>query len=143
MRKSKLHSEYIKMVIDNNLLANAINKTSPGQIELAYLFGSFATGHANEESDIDIAILSSVPLSSVEVWEMAQTLAKLLKKDVDLIDLMNCNTVLRYQIVTEGNLLIDLNNRAAFFETDTYRMYQDLQLNRKDNIADFVKRWKK
>lgn len=110
-------------------------------IELAYLFGSHAINRANKHSDIDIAILPHAPITAERIWEWAQHMAAQLGKDVDLINLMDCNTVLRMQIVQEGQLLLDRNNKAPSFETDTYRMYQDLQFSRQDNLDAFKQRW--
>ena len=32
--------------------------------------------------------------------------------------------------------------RAGMFETDTFRMYQDLKFSTQDNIDDLIERWK-
>lgn len=130
------------MKADQQRISDALKEVFPERLELGYLFGSFATGHATANSDIDLAILPTDPLPKLEIWERAQKLAKILGRDVDLIDLMNCTTVLRSQIVREGVLLLDTNGLAPFFETDTYRMYQDMQLSRQDNINSFVGRLK-
>lgn len=105
------------------------------------MFGSYAYGRATEDSDIDLAILPRSPMKQEEIWIITQKLSIRLGRDVDLINLMNCNTVLSMQVVEEGKLLFDPNHKAPFFETNIYRMYQDLQLNRQDNLASFKQRW--
>ncbi|MEH0742585.1 nucleotidyltransferase domain-containing protein [Vibrio cholerae] len=112
------------------------------RIVLSYLFGSFASDRAHSESDIDIAFLPACPMSDVQVWTFKQSLAERLQREVDLINLMSCNTVLRMQIVNEGKKLIGNGFDFDRFEVDTYRMYQDLQLARADNIDAFKQRWK-
>ena len=129
------------MTTDLKALADMVERLLSGQIRLAYLFGSFASGRAGEHSDLDLAILPFEPVSDETIWSWGQALAVELGRDVDLINLMNCSTVLRYQVVTEGKLLLDIQGDAAGFETETYRMYQDLQLERHDNLNAFKQRW--
>jgi len=129
------------MTVDLKALPDIIERLFAGRIRLAYLFGSFASGRAGEHSDLDLAILPSQPVSDEDIWAWGQTLAVELGRDVDLINLMSCSTVLRYQVVTEGKLLLDIQGDAAGFETETYRMYQDLQLERQDNLKAFKQRW--
>lgn len=126
--------------MDKQKIINALEQLEL-EIELAYLFGSQATGRQTPSSDIDLAILPSSKLDPKTCWLLAQTLSSQLGRQVDLIDLMTCHTVLRYQVVEEGSLLLDPKGKAGFFETDTYRMYQDLQIKRHDNIKAFKQRW--
>ena len=70
-----------------------------------YLFGSMATKTDAHNSDIDIAILTQFPIEDVSKWDIAQELAILLKRDVDLIDLATASTVFRYEIITSGSLI--------------------------------------
>ncbi len=122
-------------------ILETLEKVAGKDIELVYLFGSYATERANDHSDIDLAILPHAPITPKMIWEWTQSIASHLGKDVDLINLMDCNTVLRMQIIQEGQLLLDRNNKAPSFETDTYRMYQDLQLSRQNNLDAFKQRW--
>ncbi len=128
--------------MDKSTIIAALEQEFANGIEFAYLFGSFASGRATENSDIDIAILPCKPLNPMGLWKSTQALSRVFKKEVDLINLMNCNTILRYQIVSEGCFIFGNRKRAALFETDTFRMYQDLQFNRQDNIEGFWERWK-
>lgn len=124
------------------VIANAVQQEFSNNIEFAYLFGSYATGRENENSDIDIAVLPKKPVSSLDMWVSAQSLARVLGRDVDLVNLMDCDTILRYQVMSEGCLLFGIKSKADFFEIDTIRMYQDLQFSRQGNIDSFVNRWK-
>ncbi|MDB1122402.1 type VII toxin-antitoxin system MntA family adenylyltransferase antitoxin [Vibrio algarum] len=128
--------------MDQILIVKALQQHLPKGVEFAYLFGSYASGRSTKNSDIDIAVFPTEPMTSIAVWESAQAISKQLNKDVDLINLMECNTVLRFQVVTEGLFLVGDRIKADFFETDTFRMYQDLQYSRQDNLASFVERWK-
>ncbi len=108
-------------------------------LEFVYFFGSRADGHFRDDSDFDIAVFCTHPLDSVARWEVAQGLARELKRDVDLVDLHSASTVLRFQVVTTGNLLLDSENRAAAFDTTTISMYQRLNEGRKEILDDFLK----
>lgn len=54
---------------------------------LVYLFGSGANEIFREDSDIDIAFISDINKTDYEIFMLAQKLADMLKRDVDLIDL--------------------------------------------------------
>lgn len=67
------------------------------------VFGSFARNTAHQTSDIDIAFYShDDSISSYDIFIMAQELADILKKEVDLIDLRTASTVFKAQIYTDG-----------------------------------------
>lgn len=53
---------------------------------LIILFGSYAKGRANEESDVDIAFLTEQKVEEYQVFSIAQKLADLLEKNVDCED---------------------------------------------------------
>lgn len=85
--------EGIKLIID---------KLNPSII---YVFGSFARNELREDSDIDIAFLSNSDSSTYEVFMLAQGLADIYKRDVDLIDLKKASTVFKAQIVGTGEVI--------------------------------------
>ncbi|MFZ5945138.1 MAG: type VII toxin-antitoxin system MntA family adenylyltransferase antitoxin, partial [Bacillota bacterium] len=66
-----------------NIITNYLKeRVSPYVI---YVFGSFARGELNKESDIDIAFLNENALNNYELFLFAQELASLLGRDVDLV----------------------------------------------------------
>ncbi len=127
--------------MDQNIIIHTLLDVFGNKLEVSYLFGSHAAERATNDSDLDLAVLTNEPMTREEVWQIAQKLAIRLGTEVDLIDLMNCNTVLSMQIIEEGKLLFDPHHKAPFFETNVYRMYQDLQFSRQDNLAAFKQRW--
>ena len=127
--------------MDQNKILHALLDVFGNKLEVSYLFGSHAAGRATDGSDLDLAVLTNEPMTREEVWQIAQKLAIRLGTEVDLINLMDCNTVLSMQIIEEGKLLFDPHHKAPIFETNIYRMYQDLQLSRHDNLAAFKQRW--
>lgn len=84
---------------------------------LIILFGSYAKGMARADSDVDIAYWSEKEPNSYHTFLLAQQLAVLLGRDVDLVDLKSASTVLRVQIIAHGKVLhcTDDKRRAYFF----------------------------
>jgi predicted nucleotidyltransferase len=85
----------------SEIIINRILKIIP-QVWAIYRFGSAGTPFERPDSDIDLAILAPNPLDNLARWELAQSLAISLNKDVDLVDLQLASTVLRHQIVSHG-----------------------------------------
>lgn len=71
-------------------------------VECTIVFGSYAKSTQTKESDIDIAIKIKGGISKEELHKLNIQLEEVLKKDVDLIDLDNANSVLKYEIIYSG-----------------------------------------
>ena len=71
-------------------------------IELAIVFGSLAKGTQRPDSDLDIAIQASRPLTAVQRIELIDALAMALGRPVDLIDLKTAGQPVLNQIVKYG-----------------------------------------
>ena len=67
------------------------------------------------DSDIDLAVLVAGKADPVRLWELGQTLASELDRDVDLIDLRAASTVMQYQIITTGRRLWQTGAQAALY----------------------------
>ncbi|MDI3534941.1 MAG: uncharacterized protein PWQ82_1306 [Thermosediminibacterales bacterium] len=113
-----------------NLIKNyLIEKVSP---YLIVLFGSVVKGKARGNSDIDIAFLSDYKYKNYEIFMIAQGLADLLKRDVDLIDLNKASTVLQAQVVSTGKVIYCSDeNRRMLFEMTVLKKYVKLNEERK------------
>jgi len=57
------------------------------QFKLAILFGSQATGDFTRESDIDLALLSDIPISSSLKLELVEMIGARFGRPVDIVDL--------------------------------------------------------
>ena len=55
-------------------------------VEKAYVFGSYARGDYNENSDIDIIIVAKIIRSLLIIGAILEALKQVLKKEVDLIE---------------------------------------------------------
>ncbi|MDP3016421.1 MAG: nucleotidyltransferase domain-containing protein, partial [Deltaproteobacteria bacterium] len=100
-----------------------------------YLFGSSVQGTPGLESDIDLAILPVQPLNPLERWNLAQDLANLLKREVDLVDLRKASTVMRMQVISSGQYLYESNRQERDrFEDYVFSSYARLNEERKEII---------
>ncbi|UOF91098.1 nucleotidyltransferase domain-containing protein [Fodinisporobacter ferrooxydans] len=110
---------------------------------LIFLFGSVCRDTFRPDSDIDIAFLSDRTLASYEVWLVAQKLADELKRDVDLISLSSASTVLKAQIVGEGEAIFSASpNLLAEFSIRVLKDYALLNEERKEILANIRKEGK-
>jgi len=98
-----------------------------GDIELAILFGSLATGKAGVDSDVDLAIQKKSKLSPDEKFEMIEQLALITGRAVDLVDLRLAGEPILGQILKYGKRL--LGSDAAYAEIGLKHLYAQ---------ADFV-----
>lgn len=71
-------------------------------IEYCYLFGSYAKGKANENSDVDLLISTSV--SGMKFYDLVETIRENLKKKVDVLnkEQLNDNPDLINEILKDG-----------------------------------------
>ena len=99
----------------------------------AYLHGSHATGHADAESDIDIALLPPRTLSPDERWELRlrfiTSLMTQFPKEADTFDvviLQDVPVLLRYNVIRRGRPLYEHTRAERLdFEIATEREYED------------------
>lgn len=84
---------------------------------LIVLFGSYAKGVERQDSDLDLAYWTDREPDSYRTFLLAQKLAVLADRDVDLIDLKEASAVLKAQIVTSGKVIYCTNEtrRTDFF----------------------------
>ncbi len=99
------------------------------------IFGSFALGTQNSESDIDIAIRTDKEISKKEIFELSNKLSDILKRDIDLVDLKQIQDGFRYEILINGETIYtkDATN-FEYYKLDMYREYLELNESRQDII---------
>lgn len=129
------HISELKKVIVAKLL-----QAVPGCLAI-YRFGSWGTENQRKDSDIDIAILPQEAMNQVHRWELAQKLASLAGRDVDLVDLLRASTVLRMQIIAHGELWYSTGlSEVVQFENTVFSSYARLNEERHDILADVQQR---
>lgn len=100
------------------------------------LFGSFSRNSQNEESDIDIAIVSNI-LDKKKVFKEKQHIEELIKRDVDLVNLRSEEIYdsFRYEILMNGIILYCKDEyKYDLYKIDMIREYIELNESRKDII---------
>ncbi|GLY11861.1 type VII toxin-antitoxin system MntA family adenylyltransferase antitoxin [Bacillus badius] len=114
-----------------------VDRVAPSVI---YLFGSRVAGRARSNSDYDIAYLSDKHLSNYERFMLAQELAAILNRDVDLVDLKQASTVFQTEIIETGKVLYgDHSTDKALFEMRALKNYAILNEERRvilENISE-------
>ena len=112
--------------------------------EFIYIFGSYAKGLENKESDIDIAFFSDKSYGEYEVFQSAQEISAILKKDIDLVQLKNSTTVFQKEIVENGQIIYEKNKiDREKFELSVIKKYFTLKEDRKEIIDNYeVELWK-
>ncbi|MFT8312639.1 MAG: nucleotidyltransferase domain-containing protein [Clostridium sp.] len=130
------------MNLDKNTIENIknflLNNLEPYAI---YLFGSSAKGIFREDSDIDIAFLSNKNTTDYELFMLAQELADIVKRDVDLINLENASTVFKVQIIYNGEkIYCSDDTRVAYFEMYAFKDYATLNEEREVILKSIKKR---
>jgi len=124
---------------DKKLAIIELLKKEIPELQALYLFGSYADGTATDESDIDIAYLTTELLSSTQRWDISQKLATLLSRDVDLVELSQTNTIFRYQILSAGFRIYGSGYDVESFETLAYSFYLRFQEERKPIVDEIMK----
>ena len=103
--------------------------------EAILLFGSYARGTQNTESDIDIAIKANEKVSKKEMFEIRLELEETIKRDVDLINLDYINDDFRYEILMNGKILYCKEQlKFELYKLDMCQQYFDLNESRKTII---------
>lgn len=122
----------------NKALQMLIEKVNP---YLVYLFGSASRDELREDSDIDIAYISDVNLTKYENFMLAQDLADIFKRDVDLINLNEASTVFKAKVVGAGKKIYCTNEtRRMYFEMRAFKDYAILNEEREVIIKNIKER---
>lgn len=104
------------------------------------LFGSYARGTQNNDSDIDLAIISS-NADKKQIFEIKQELEEISSKDVDLVNLKdkNISEGLRYEVLMSGKVLYCLDEyKFEMYKIEKIKEYLDFNESRQ-NIIDRIK----
>ena len=97
------------------LVCTELQKAFPNALGI-YAFGSRVQGTANNQSDLDLAILVAGYADPLQLFEMANQLADKLGHEVDLLDLRAASTVMQHQVITTGRRLWAKDIQADLFD---------------------------
>ncbi len=103
------------------------------------LFGSYARGTENNESDIDLAFKTKRKITKKEIFYLKQELEEIAHKDIDLINLDTIGDSFRYEILVNGKTLYCKNElKFELYKIAMYREFLDLN-ERRMKIIERVK----
>ena len=106
-----------------------------------YLFGTAATGALRPDSDIDLAIECEQPIRPDFNFDCAQQCAKIMAREVDLVDLRRAPLPLQVQILAAGRRLFVANPIGqAFFENSVFSRYCAFNEERRPLLAAVLQR---
>jgi predicted nucleotidyltransferase len=83
----------------------------PG-LRFAMLFGSACTRGVEVAADLDVAISLATPLGLLERARLATSLETKLGMEVDLVELDEASTLLRWEVVKHGRTIVANDARA-------------------------------
>jgi len=106
-----------------------------------WIFGSVASGLDVADSDIDLAVLSTDKIDKVRLWKCSQRIASAVRREVDLVDLIDASTVMRSQIVQSGKRIYCADNFICDkFETEALTDYLRFNEERREILEDIKSR---
>lgn len=119
----KLSEEQVKKIVDYF--------SQKPEITVVYLYGSYARGEADGESDIDLGVVfKEKPEAAFNLPEvtLAEDLSNLIGKDVEVQDLAICSIDFAHRVISEGQLIFctDEIDRAEV-EEKIIRDYFDIK----------------
>lgn len=77
------------------------------KVKEIYLFGSYARGEADENSDVDFLVLGGNDFKLVMILALAEELRNVLKKDVDVFEINEINKDSEfYKTIMKERLLV-------------------------------------
>lgn len=119
-------------------LVHSLRERFP-DLDAIYLFGSAATGQATPQSDLDIALLAPEALDPLQLFDAGLEAARLLDREVDLVDLREASTVLAKEIVGYGRVLYSRDPAQLLdFEARVFSEYGHFR-ERTEFIRDAVR----
>ena len=71
-----------------------------------WAFGSRAAGQGKPGSDVDLAVLCEPPLG-LERAKVMDIVGRVLKVDIDLVDMATAPPGLRWEVITTGRLVVE------------------------------------
>ena len=112
-------------------------------ITAVILFGSYARGTANDDSDVDIAILfpkSCVP-DPLTLIAWREDLSSLVKKEVDLVCLNTASPIIGMQVANDGkDILVKDSLEYAKYRMVLFLDYAELKELRAPMEENILKR---
>ena len=115
-----------------------IKKLENIECDFIYIFGSYAKGEQNNDSDVDIAFYSLIKHDSYDIFLLAQEISLQLGKEVDLIQINFSTTVFQKEVIENSILIYEKNKiQREKFENLVLKKYLKLNEERKEIIDNY------
>ena len=118
-----------KLIMGKLKSEEVVNFLNKYNISSMLTFGSFNNDNFSEESDIDIAIIGKHIIDLEEILEIELFLAKLLSKEIDVIDLKSegLYIFLKINVLNDGEIIYsnDDNYNLEKFRNETDKIYKE------------------
>jgi predicted nucleotidyltransferase len=98
-----------------NIIDDILREVLSGfpQLTLAILFGSVASGKANAQSDLDLAVIAAKPLQAAEKIQIIEALAMATGRPIDLVDVHFAPQPLLSQVFKHGRRILGSDTAYA------------------------------
>lgn len=110
-------------------------------IKLIYIFGSYAKGTNNKNSDVDIAVLLDKYTPYDKINLISELVGILNRSDIDVVILNDANPILKFQVIKYGKIIYMVSEyEKVIFESKTMDEYMDMEFFRKrqKQIMDII-----
>ena len=118
-----------KSIMDKLKSEEVVSFLNKYEISSMLTFGSLNNEEFSEDSDIDIAIIGKHKIDLEEILEIELFLAKLLSKEIDVIDLKSegLYIYLKINVLNEGEIIYsnDDNYNLEVFKDETDKIYKE------------------
>ena len=120
------------MVIEMDRKLRRFFQKNHKNINLAYLFGSYAKGRITPLSDVDVAVLLNDNIDPKVYFDiqtdLSDQLSSHLNREVEVVILNRADLRLSYQVIRYGKIVFEKNrNMKANFERKALNIYFDLR----------------
>lgn len=111
-------------------------------IKLIYIFGSYAKGKNDKNSDLDIAVLLEKDYNISDKLSLIGDFIDIFKReDIDLVILNDVNSVLEHQVIKYGKLVYMENEDIKVnYEVRVLKEYMDMEPFRRTQM-EYIKLW--
>jgi len=125
-------------ILKNNL--NALLEKY--NIKLIYIFGSYAKGKNDKNSDLDIAVLLEKGYNPLDKLSLIGDFIDIFKRnDIDLVILNDANPVLEHQVIKYGKLVYMKDEDVkVFYEVRVLKEYMDMEYFRNTQM-EYIRQW--
>jgi predicted nucleotidyltransferase len=106
------------------------------QLLAVYAFGSRIHGDANQDSDLDLAVLVEGYADPIVLWNIANDLIDITGCPVDLLDLRAASTVMQSQIINGGECWWQKDSSIGLFEAAILSEKTELDSARAGLLSD-------